>query len=51
MFSNRGRSVEEDTVEYGWLLEVQAGTVTGRLTAAQVQRRVRDQAEIRHSLC
>ncbi|GAB0095271.1 Protein KIAA1109 [Sergentomyia squamirostris] len=36
MFSNNGRSLDEDTLEYGWLLEVQLGKLSGKLTLPQL---------------
>jgi len=37
MFSDEGRSLDEDTLEYAWLLEVQLGKLSGKLTAPQVR--------------
>lgn len=36
MFSNEGRSLDEDTLEYVWMLEVQLGKVSGKLTLPQL---------------
>lgn len=36
MFSDEGRSLDEDTLEYAWLVEVQLGKLSGKLTAPQV---------------
>uniref|UniRef100_T1J6C2 Bridge-like lipid transfer protein family member 1 C-terminal domain-containing protein n=1 Tax=Strigamia maritima TaxID=126957 RepID=T1J6C2_STRMM len=36
MFSNEGRSLDDETLEYGWLIEVQIGDITGRITTPQV---------------
>ncbi|XP_031358006.1 transmembrane protein KIAA1109 isoform X3 [Photinus pyralis] len=36
MFSNEGCSLDEDTVEYAWLLEIQLGKLSGKLTAPQL---------------
>lgn len=36
MFSEEGRSLDEDTLEYAWLVEVQLGKLSGKLTAPQV---------------
>ncbi|KAK5638052.1 hypothetical protein RI129_012347 [Pyrocoelia pectoralis] len=36
MFSNEGCSLDEDTVEYAWLLEVQLGKLSGKLTTPQL---------------
>ncbi|KAF5284663.1 hypothetical protein FQR65_LT13494 [Abscondita terminalis] len=36
MFSNEGCSLDEDTVEYAWLLEIQLGKLSGRLTSPQL---------------
>ena len=35
-FSNEGRPLEEETLEYGWLLEVQLGKLSGKLTLPQL---------------
>lgn len=36
MFSMEGRSLDEETVEYGWLLEVHLGKLSGKLTISQL---------------
>ncbi|KAF5303327.1 hypothetical protein FQA39_LY10066 [Lamprigera yunnana] len=36
MFSNEGCTLDEDTVEYAWLLEIQLGKLSGRLTSPQL---------------
>lgn len=36
MFSNEGRALDEDTIEYAWLLEMQLGKLSGRLTSPQL---------------
>lgn len=36
MFSMEGRSLEEETVEYAWLLEVHLGKLSGKLTVPQL---------------
>ncbi|XP_052121267.1 transmembrane protein KIAA1109 isoform X3 [Frankliniella occidentalis] len=36
MFSDEGRSLDEDTLEYSWLVEVQLGKLSGKLTAPQL---------------
>lgn len=36
MFSNEGRNLDEDTLEYSWLVEVQLGKLTGKLTLPQL---------------
>lgn len=36
MFSDVGRSLDQDTVEYAWLIEIQTGKVSGKLTAPQL---------------
>ncbi|XP_055643314.1 bridge-like lipid transfer protein family member 1 isoform X2 [Toxorhynchites rutilus septentrionalis] len=36
MFSNEGRQLEEETVEYAWLLEVQLGKLSGKMTIPQL---------------
>ncbi|XP_050552072.1 transmembrane protein KIAA1109 homolog isoform X4 [Spodoptera frugiperda] len=35
-FSDTNRNVEEDTVEYAWMMELQLGQLTGRLTLPQL---------------
>lgn len=35
-FSDSNRSVEEDTIEYAWMMELQLGQLTGRLTLPQL---------------
>jgi len=37
MFSPVGRALDEDTVEYAWLIEAVLGQLTGRLTLPQLQ--------------
>lgn len=36
MFSNEGCSLDEDTLEYSWLIEVQLGKLSGKLTLPQL---------------
>lgn len=36
MFSNHGRELEEETLEYAWLLEIQLGKLSGKLTLPQL---------------
>lgn len=36
MFSNEGRDLEEETLEYAWLLEIQLGKLSGKLTLPQL---------------
>lgn len=36
MFSHEGLPLDAETLEYGWLMEVTIGDITGRLTAPQV---------------
>lgn len=36
MFSDVGRSLDQDTVEYAWLLEAQLGKLSGKLTSPQL---------------
>lgn len=36
MFSNVGQSLDQDTVEYAWLVEVQLGKLSGKLTTPQL---------------
>lgn len=36
MFSMEGRSLDEETVEYGWLLEIHLGKLSGKLTVPQL---------------
>ena len=40
MFSHEGLPIDSDTLEYGWLLELTIGDVTGRITAPQVSATV-----------
>ena len=37
MFSHEGLPLDADTLEYGWLMEITIGDITGRLTTPQVQ--------------
>ena len=39
MFSHRELPLDVDTLEYGWLVEVIVGDVTGRLTSSHVSHR------------
>ncbi|KAJ9593935.1 hypothetical protein L9F63_014649, partial [Diploptera punctata] len=36
MFSDEGRTLDEETLEYAWLLEIQLGKLSGKLTAPQL---------------
>ena len=36
MFSEIDRPLDSDTLEYGWLIEIQCGSLVGKLTPAQV---------------
>lgn len=36
MFSNDGRSLDDETLEYSWMLEVQLGKLSGKLTIPQL---------------
>lgn len=36
MFSDVGRSLDQDTIEYAWLLEIQLGKLSGKLTFPQL---------------
>lgn len=36
MFSNENRALDEDTLEYSWLLEIQLGKLSGKLTLPQL---------------
>jgi len=36
MFSDEGRTLDQETLEYAWMIEVQLGKLTGKLTAPQV---------------
>lgn len=36
MFSNEGRTLDEETLEYGWLLEIQLGKLSGKMTIPQL---------------
>uniref|UniRef100_A0A1B6DJ95 Bridge-like lipid transfer protein family member 1 C-terminal domain-containing protein n=2 Tax=Clastoptera arizonana TaxID=38151 RepID=A0A1B6DJ95_9HEMI len=40
MFSDEGRTIDEETVEYAWLLEVQLGKISGKLTTPQLHHLV-----------
>ena len=37
MFSPAGRAIDEETIEYAWLIEAILGQLTGRLTLPQLQ--------------
>ena len=37
MFSDEGRTLDEEILEYAWLLEIQLGKLSGKLTAPQVR--------------
>jgi len=37
MFSNEGRTLDQETLEYAWLVEVQIGKLSGRLTTPNVE--------------
>lgn len=41
MFSDEGRDVDQETLEYAWLLELQIGRLTGKMTTPQVSRCLR----------
>ncbi|XP_014242068.1 uncharacterized protein KIAA1109 isoform X2 [Cimex lectularius] len=36
MFSDEGRSLEQETLEYAWLLELQLGKLSGKMTTPQI---------------
>ncbi|XP_075226335.1 transmembrane protein KIAA1109 homolog tweek [Lycorma delicatula] len=36
MFSDEGRRVDQETLEYSWLLEIQLGKLTGKMTTPQL---------------
>lgn len=36
MFSAQGLPADSDTLEYAWLIDMQAGGLTGRVTVPQV---------------
>ncbi|KAK9299212.1 hypothetical protein QLX08_007719 [Tetragonisca angustula] len=36
MFSNEGRSLDQETLEYAWLIEVQLGKLTGKMSSPQL---------------
>lgn len=40
MFSDAERNLNQDTLEYAWLLEIQLGKLSGKATAPQVSRNV-----------
>lgn len=37
MFSNEGRSLDQETLEYAWLVEVQLGRLSGRLSTPHLE--------------
>jgi len=37
MFSDEGRTLDEETLEYAWLVEIQLGKLGGKVTAPQVK--------------
>ncbi|OAD56139.1 hypothetical protein WN48_04013 [Eufriesea mexicana] len=36
MFSNEGRSLDQETLEYAWLIELQLGKLTGKMSSPQL---------------
>ncbi|KAJ8972148.1 hypothetical protein NQ314_000374 [Rhamnusium bicolor] len=36
MFSDVGQSLDQDTIEYAWLVEIQLGKLSGKLTTPQL---------------
>lgn len=36
MFSDEGRSLDEETIEYAWLIEIQMGKLSGKITTPQL---------------
>uniref|UniRef100_A0A0A9WZW5 Fragile site-associated protein C-terminal domain-containing protein n=1 Tax=Lygus hesperus TaxID=30085 RepID=A0A0A9WZW5_LYGHE len=36
MFSDEGRSLDQETLEYAWLLELQLGKLSGKMTSPQI---------------
>jgi hypothetical protein len=36
MFSDEGRNLDQETLEYAWMIEIQLGRLTGKLTTPQV---------------
>ncbi|KAF4529366.1 hypothetical protein B566_EDAN016815, partial [Ephemera danica] len=36
MFSDEGRSLDQETLEYAWMIEIQLGRLSGKLTAPQL---------------
>ncbi|PNF17358.1 hypothetical protein B7P43_G02985 [Cryptotermes secundus] len=40
MFSDEGRTLDEETLEYAWLVEIQVGKLSGKLTAPQLHHLV-----------
>ncbi|XP_063974640.1 bridge-like lipid transfer protein family member 1 isoform X5 [Diachasmimorpha longicaudata] len=40
MFSPEGRSLDQDTLEYAWLIEVQLGKLSGKITSPQLHHLV-----------
>lgn len=39
MFSDEGRSLDEETLEYAWMIEIQLGKLSGRITMPQVKNK------------
>jgi hypothetical protein len=37
MFSDEGLTLDEETLEYAWLVEIQLGKLGGKVTAPQVK--------------
>ncbi|KAG7214078.1 hypothetical protein KM043_001440 [Ampulex compressa] len=40
MFSNEGRSLDQETLEYAWLIEVQLGKLSGKISSPQLHHLV-----------
>ncbi|XP_076393962.1 transmembrane protein KIAA1109 homolog tweek isoform X14 [Megachile rotundata] len=40
MFSNEGRSLDQETLEYAWLIEIQLGKLTGKISSPQLHHLV-----------
>ncbi|XP_035723534.1 transmembrane protein KIAA1109-like isoform X4 [Vespa mandarinia] len=40
MFSNEGRSLDQETLEYAWLIEIQLGKLSGKISSPQLHHLV-----------
>lgn len=46
MFSDEGRSLDQETLEYAWLLELQLGKLSGKMTTPQVSNQIRASSKL-----